>query len=60
MKTMSILCNISPICTLISQYLKVLKSLQALKKYGEKSKNREWRKKKTGIFILPTLERKEG
>lgn len=60
MKTMSILCNISPICTLISQYLKVLKSLQALKKYGEKSKNREWRKKKDWHFYIAYTGEKRG
>lgn len=59
MKTMSILCNISPISTLLSQFLKALKSLQTGKKKEEQEKRVE-KKKKTGIFTsLSTLERKE-
>ena len=48
MKTVSMLCTKSPICTLIPRLLKALKSLRAIKnvqREEQKGKIREWKKK---------------
>lgn len=52
MKTMSILCNISPISTLLSQFLKALKSLQTGKNTEGRARKESGEKKKDWHFYI--------